>query len=264
MSSPIDALIADLGAEHSHLHEMISGRQDEELVNATLAEGWSVVDQLSHLAGFDESAALALVDPEGFTTELARLIEAGEDPIVGYTDRGRSMSPTQVVSWWNGASAALLTACQVADPAVRVPWYGPAMSPMSFITARLMETWAHGVDIADAWSEPITGTARLRHVCHIGVGARRYSYAVRGLDLPDVDVRVELIGPAGDVWTWGSSATEVVRGEALDFALLVVQRRHRNDTSLVIAGDAALEWMSFAQAFAGGPGAGRPHSSDHS
>jgi hypothetical protein len=48
-----------------------------------------------------------------------------------------------------------------------------------------------------------------------------------------------------------------VRGPALDFCLLVTQRRHRDDLDLRISGPVATEWMSIAQAFAGGPGNGR-------
>ena len=46
-------------------------------------------------------------------------------------------------------------------------------------------------------------------------------------------------------------------GPALDFCLLVTQRRHRDDLALVIEGAAATEWMAIAQAFAGAAGTGR-------
>ena len=49
-----------------------------------------------------------------------------------------------------------------------------------------------------------------------------------------------------------------VSGPALDFCLVVTQRRNLADTDLVIRGDAAKEWMEIAQAFAGPPGPGRP------
>ena len=47
-------------------------------------------------------------------------------------------------------------------------------------------------------------------------------------------------------------------GPALDFCLLVTQRRHRDDLALAIEGPAATEWMAIAQAFAGAAGTGRP------
>jgi uncharacterized protein (TIGR03084 family) len=124
-----------------------------------------------------------------------------------------------------------------------------------------METWAHTQDIADALGVTREPTSRLRHVAHIGVGARAFSYAVNGKTLPESPVRVELTGPDGDLWTWGPAETENrVTGPALDFCLLVTQRRHRDDLALVIEGPVAAEWMSIAQAFAGAAGTGRPRS----
>jgi uncharacterized protein (TIGR03084 family) len=143
------------------------------------------------------------------------------------------------------------------DPATRVPWYGPSMGARSFITARLMETWAHGQDVADALSVVRRPTERLRHVAHIGVRTRPFSYVLRGLTMPEVDISVRLAAPDGEEWEWGESSTDFVLGSALDFCLVVTQRRHLTDTNLTVVGDAATEWMSIAQAFAGGTGSGR-------
>jgi uncharacterized protein (TIGR03084 family) len=122
-----------------------------------------------------------------------------------------------------------------------------------------METWAHTQDIADALGVTREPTDRLRHVAHIGVGARAFSYAVHGKTPPQTPVRVELTSPDGTLWTWGpGDAAGRVTGPALDFCLLVTQRRHRDDLDLDIEGPAATEWMSIAQAFAGAAGTGRP------
>jgi uncharacterized protein (TIGR03084 family) len=133
------------------------------------------------------------------------------------------------------------------------------MAARSFITARLMETWAHGCDIADTLGRTPPVSARLRHIAHIGVRARPYAYMVNGLDVPATDVRVELAAPDGDIWSWGDDpdVSDLVRGTALDFCLVVTQRRHMADTALEITGDAARQWMGIAQAFAGPPGGGR-------
>ena len=132
------------------------------------------------------------------------------------------------------------------------------MSAASSLTARIMETWAHTQDIADALGVTREPTPRLRHVAHIGVGARAFSYAVHGKPLPAAGVRVELAGPDGTPWTWGPpGAADRVTGPALDFCLLVTQRRHRNDLALAIEGPAADGWMSIAQSFAGAAGTGR-------
>jgi uncharacterized protein (TIGR03084 family) len=132
------------------------------------------------------------------------------------------------------------------------------MAARSFITARLMETWAHGQDVVDALGARRSATARLRHVAHIGVRARPFSYAVNGMVMPDTDVRVVLQAPDGAEWQWGESLADTVRGSALDFCMVVTQRRNVADTELVVQGAAASEWISIAQAFAGPPGGGRP------
>ena len=60
------------------------------------------------------------------------------------------------------------------------------------------------------------------------------------------------------MWTWGpADAADRVSGTALDFCLLVTQRRHRDDLALAVDGEAAQHWMAIAQAFAGPPGPGR-------
>jgi len=139
-----------------------------------------------------------------------------------------------------------------------VPWYGPDMSVASLVSARLMETWAHGQDIVDALGVARVPTARLRHVCHLGLRAVPFSYTNRRLPVPDAPVRAELVAPDGSTWRLGDpGATDVVSGPALHLALLVTQRRHRDDTTLRAEGPVADGWLSIAQAFAGPPGPGR-------
>ena len=135
------------------------------------------------------------------------------------------------------------------------------MSVRSFATARLMETWAHGQDVVDALGATRPPTDRLRHIAYIGFSTRGWSYAVRGRDAPTAPVRVELTLPSGETWTAGDEgARERVTGGAEDFCLVVTQRRNVADTALDVVGDAAAEWMSIAQCFAGGPTQGPPPS----
>jgi uncharacterized protein (TIGR03084 family) len=132
------------------------------------------------------------------------------------------------------------------------------MGVVSLATARLMETWAHGQDVADALGVRRTPTARLRHVAHLGVATFRYSFTATGREAPHVPVRVELTAPDGELWTWGvADATDRVTGSALGFCLLVTQRRHRDDTDVKSVGPVATEWLSIAQSFAGPAGSGR-------
>lgn len=257
-ATDLEALRDDLAAEVASLAELVEPLGSQDLSRPTPAEGWDVADTLAHLAGFDDNATLAVADPDAFRAELVRLLETGGDPIADATERGRELGPEGSRRWWREASARFSEAAASLDPATRVPWYGPDMGAMSFVTARLMETWAHGQDVRDALGAAPSATDRLRHVADIGIRARRYSYTVRGLDVPAAGVRVELVAPSGEVWTWGvEDAPGRVSGKALDFCLLVTQRRHRDDVSVTGSGEHAEEWLGIAQAFAGPAGSGR-------
>jgi uncharacterized protein (TIGR03084 family) len=148
------------------------------------------------------------------------------------------------------------------EPTQRVPWFGPDMSAPAALTARIMETWAHGQDVADALGVTRVPTRALRQVAHICVRALPNSFRTQRLPVPDIAVRVALTGPDGDEWVWGedpdtAAATESVTGAAEEFCLVATQRRHVADTSLAITGAVAEQWMAIAQAFAGPAGAGR-------
>jgi uncharacterized protein (TIGR03084 family) len=250
----MEALCDDLGAEHADLDLVLAHVDDWDV--ATPAAGWSVRDTVSHLWFFDQRALQALTDPDAFVADATALVARGTDASV---EPGRSISATELHEAWRRDREALVAVARTVDPAARVPWYGPAMGARSFVTARIMETWAHGQDVVDVAGVEREPTARLRHVAHIGVRARPFSYAVRQMELPDVDVHVALGAPDGTTWEWGEpTLPDRVTGTALDFCLVVTQRRHLDDTSLSVDGPAATEWMSIAQAFAGDPGPGRP------
>ena len=252
----LEALCNDLAAEHEDLDSIVSSIGADGWDVATPAPGWTVRDQISHLAFFDEQALLASTDPEVFLADLGAVTDADafmNDPL----RTARTWEPEAVLEWWRKGRSAMLVAFRDADPKQRIPWFGPPMSPASFISARLMETWAHGQDIADALGVERTPTERLKHVAHLGVRARRNSYAANGLEMPEGEVSVEVRSPNGEKWTWDGPDSDRITGSALDFCLVVTQRRHLDDTDLVIEGPLAIGWMARAQAFAGPPGAGR-------
>ena len=256
---PVDlaALLDDLDAETAALREILEPLRDSDWQLATPAPGWSIGDQVAHLAYFDDMAVSAATRPEEFAAIQAGVADGVENPDT-IAARYRHLNPAQLRDWFGRARAGLLATFAGLDPSARVPWFGPPMSVASSVTARLMETWAHGQDIADTTGTSRAPTARLRHVAHIGVAALPYSYAAQGLPAPDAPVRVELTAPSAEVWTWGpDGARDRVTGPALDFCLLVTRRRHRADTAMVAAGPVADQWLSIAQSFAGPPGAGR-------
>jgi uncharacterized protein (TIGR03084 family) len=132
------------------------------------------------------------------------------------------------------------------------------MSATSMATARLMETWAHGLDVADALGVRRTPTARLRPIAHIGVRTRDFAFTVHGRPVPSERFLVELLAPDGSTWSWGpADAEQRVTGSAEDFCMLVTQRRPRAELDVTAVGADAQTWLTIAQAFAGPPGAGR-------
>lgn len=256
MPDLLNQVIDDLADEHAALRSVLDRMSPAQWDLPTHAPGWATRDQVAHLASVDEDATAAIRDPEAFRDTIRSGSSRGGPP--GFLAKGRAMSPPELLAWWLEASANLISAAGSLDPAARMPWFGPDMNGVSFITARLMETWSHGLDIVDVVSIPRPDTDRLRHVAHLGVRTRRFSYSNRGLELPAVPVRVQLAAPSGATWLLGEeSATDRITGSATDFCRVVTQRRHVADTSLVIEGTAAQKWMGVAQAFAGPPGAGR-------
>jgi uncharacterized protein (TIGR03084 family) len=224
----------------------------------TPAEGWAVRDQIHHLAWFDRNGVLAIEDPDAFNASMAEMVGDFADFEASSSAEARRMSPAELLAWWRDQRSRIITVMRAADPSLRVPWYGPPMALSSFATARLMETWAHGQDVADAVGAQRAPTARLRHIAHIGVRTRGFAYMQHDLPAPEDEVRVELDSPDGDTWTWGpDDAADRITGPAVDFCLVVTQRRHRADTRLAAEGPHAEEWLSIAQAFAGSSGGGR-------
>ncbi|HEY0890843.1 MAG TPA: TIGR03084 family metal-binding protein [Nocardioides sp.] len=264
MTNPVlDQLLADLAAEGDRLRATVVGLDDSATGGwrtPTPAEGWDVATQVAHLAWTDEAAVLAARAAAGDKSDWdALVLSAIADP-EGFVDDGAAALATgtteQLLARWDAGRAALVAALRSADG--KLPWFGPPMSPASMATARLMETWAHAHDVYDALGITPQVTDGVRHVCHLGVRTRGFAYAARGLEVPDAEVRVELVGPSGDVWTWGpDDAAQRVTGPAYDFARLVTQRIHRDDTALVAEGEDAEQWLRIAQAFAGPPGKGR-------
>jgi uncharacterized protein (TIGR03084 family) len=256
MADSMDAICDDLAAEHAALDAIVAPLSEADWKRATPAVGWTVQDEIGHLAYFDGTATLALVDPGAFSASVEALLAHLGDG--DHTLReARALRGGELLERWRAGRVTLLDELRRTDPKARVPWYGPPMSAVSFATARLMETWAHGQDVVDALGTTRVPTDRLRHVAHIGVRARPFSYVTNGRQMPEGDVRVELRAPSGDMWTWNESSTDRVTGEALDFCLVVTQRRHVDDTDLVVDGPLAVDWISIAQAFAGPPGDGR-------
>jgi uncharacterized protein (TIGR03084 family) len=244
-------LLADLAAEEAALDRVVADLDEAGWATPTPAEGWDVRDSVAHLAFTEDLARAALTDEDEFARRRDALIDA-PDPSEVLVGTGRSMTGRAVLDWWREARTAALARLETHQPRDRLPWMAGPMSAMSFATARLMETWAHGQDVRDALGQEPEITVRLRHVADLGVRTRPFAYGARGVELPDTAVRVELVGVDGEPWVWGPEAVkDVVRGPALDFCLVVTQRVNPADTALQVQGPLARDWIGIAQAFAG-------------
>ncbi|HET7431715.1 MAG TPA: TIGR03084 family metal-binding protein [Nocardioides sp.] len=258
MNDLLDGVLADLAAESERLDDLVSPLEEADWRRATPAAGWDVATQVAHLAWTDEAAVAAATDKERWD---ALVLEAISDP-TGVVDAaaldGGKAEPADLLERWRTARAALADALRGVPTGEKLPWFGPPMSPTSMATARFMETWAHSLDVHEALGAEPEVTDRIRHVAHLGVRTRNFSFAAHDQEPPADEFRVELTAPSGDLWTWGpEEAAQSVRGSARDFCLLVTQRVHRNDTDLVAQGRDANAWLSVAQCFAGPPGEGR-------
>lgn len=261
--NPLEAILVDLAAEGDALEAAVRDLDDAAWRTPTPAEGWDIATSIAHLAWTDEVAVLAAGagTEEGKKAWDAVVLEAINDPS-GYVDAmalsGGAVPASELLARWKVARAGLVAALREVPDGQKLPWFGPPMSPASMATARFMETWAHALDVYSALGIAAPRTDRIRHVAHIGVRTRGYSFANNGLEAPAAEVRIDLISPSEDVWSWGpEDAPETVTGSAWDFCELVTQRVHRDDTDLVANGAGAEQWLRIAQAFAGPPGGGR-------
>ena len=247
-------LLADLRYESDRLAEQLDGLAYEQWGLATPAQGWSIQDQVSHLAFFDDAARLGLTQPQDFRTLAQRLVADGMDFPDRIAAHHRVLAPDALLAWFVAARRDLLAGFIDEDPRRRLPWFGPDMSVASSATARLMETWAHGRDVYDALGVQHPPSPGLRNIAHLGVTTFGFAHTLNCLDVPDEPLRVELLCPDGQSWFWGPvDASNRVSGPALDFVLTITQRRHWTQTALVATGPVASRWLDIAQAFAGAP-----------
>jgi uncharacterized protein (TIGR03084 family) len=248
----VQEICDDLTAETDALRSVMQDLAEDAWQLPTPAAGWDSRDTIAHLGSGDWAARLATNDPDAFN-ELKSELVAGRINLLEACGADRaSMTGAELWGWFDNERADMITAFRSQGPKDRIPWVGPDMSALSFATARLMETWSHGHDLADTHHAPWPPTDRLRNVAHLGVTTRGWAYTNRGLPAPAGPVRVELVAPSGQQWEWGpADADNIVRGTAEQFCQLVTQRRHRTEVKLQARGQFADEWLNIAQAYAG-------------
>ena len=216
---------------------------------------WSCNDILVHLHFWNAQADLSLVDPEKFKLEIAAIhSEINSDGMRAMENRRIDERGRPLLERWQQLYRDMGPRWSTLDPRLRVQWAGPDMSVRSSITARQMETWAHGQAVFDLLGKRRDESDRIRNIVVLGVNTFGWSHKVRSVNVPEQMPSITLTAPSGEVWEYGDAASDnSIEGSAVEFARVVTQTRNIADTSLVVSGEIAVDWMAHAQCFAGPP-----------
>lgn len=241
----------DFLEESRALYSLLKGRPDTDFDKVTLFKGWSVNDVMRHLHFWNWMAELQIEDEARLEEELAKIGKQGmRASETGLVD-GASGAALLAI-WWQQANKTAEVFAK-AEPKARLKWAGPSMSARSSITARLMETWAHGQEVYDVLGAERADADRIKNIAVLGVNTYGWTYLVRKEDPPGPMPLVKLTAPSGDIWTFGDDdGANYIEGNATEFCQVVTQTRNVKDTSLKVTGPVAADWMSKAQCFAGG------------
>ena len=246
----------DFREESLTLLALIADLDDIGFEQVTQFKSWTINDVIRHLHFWNKAV---LVATEGETAFAEFFAGVGEHMSRGGTlpeferDYLQGLSGPALRDAWAALVDDAASAYSAVDPSSRVPWAGPSMSARSAISARQMETWAHGQEVFDVLGIERQENDRIRNIVVLGVNTFGWTFAVRGETPPELMPYLELVSPSGDIWTYGESqADNCIRGAAVDFARVVTQTRNVADTELNVVGDGAASWMSKAQCFAGG------------
>ena len=247
----------DYLAEVDELSNLLRDQLESIFFKKTLFKSWTVNDVIGHLYMFDLAALKSLQNEDEFAkihSNVSSHLDQGMSLLESQYPFLGKLSGKNLFERWYGNSRKLGAAFAHADPSVRLKWFGPEMSAKSSITARQMETWAHGQEIFDALGVKRTAHDRIKNICHLGVATFGWSFTNRGLKVPDHVPYVRLISPSGKIWEWGDSLSpSSIKGKASEFAEVVTQVRNVQDTGLASEGAIAKKWMKIAQCFAGQP-----------
>lgn len=241
-------ILSDLVAEQQALDQFLQRISERQWKLPTSAPGWSIKDTVSHLAFSEQFAAQAL--EHGPTAiKKAKITNIDAWTAIGVKE-GREMRYQQVIEWWRNSRADVVDALSRMDGSDRVPWIAGDMSARAFATLRLMETWAHGLDVKDAMDgllvfdeeedDPIADTSRIRHIAWLAHRMLPYAFAEAGEDFPETGIRLELMGPRYARWVYGpEDAEDVIKGIAGEWCRIAVHRLDYGATSLKAEGENA-------------------------
>lgn len=247
----------DFKTECDALYNLLTPLSDDEFDQVTQFKGWTLNDVLGHLHIWNWAARESLVNEAGFQAYIYKMmgpefehlpLRQRETHFLG-GERGQSL-----LALWRDFYIKTADSFREEDPKRRLKWAGPDMSARSSITARLMETWAHGQEVYDQLGRHRIEGDHIQNIVVLGINTFSWTYATRKQTPPGPIPYVELVAPSGAIWSYGeSNLTDTIKGSAAEFCQVVTQVRNILDTSLEVEGPVAEDWMSKAQCFAGPP-----------
>jgi uncharacterized protein (TIGR03084 family) len=246
----------DFFDESNALRNLLSGLDDAGFGRSTAFKGWTFNQILRHLHFWNYAANLSLTDADAFRPWIGKVLAgAGQVSLTEFEhDYLDGTSGQSLLDLWAEFYPRLLSNFSSCDPAQRVAWAGPGMSARSSITARLMETWAHGQAIYDELGIERRNADRIKNIVVLGINTYGWTFRNRELEPPEPMPHVALTAPSGEIWTFGEhSDQDVISGSATEFCQVVTQCRNIADTNLAVTGENAMAWMRVAQCFAGPP-----------
>ncbi len=242
--------------ESEALNALLAPLTDDDFEAVTQFKGWTINNIIRHLHVWNIAADLSLSDEAAFTDFIAAMasgIRGGRLPDfeAAYLE---GLSGQKLCAAWVQHFEGMAERFASAEPKLRVKWVGPDMSVISSITARLMETWAHGQAIYDVLGIERVDEDRIGNIVRLGVNTYGWTWKNRRIEPPGPIPYLCLTAPSGAIWDFGeASAAERIEGSATEFCQIVTQTRNVADTSLNVTGDVANQWMAIAQCFAGPP-----------
>ncbi|WP_031168543.1 TIGR03084 family metal-binding protein [Streptosporangium roseum] len=256
--SDLDNVLRDLAREGDDVDRLVADLAPEQWALPTPATGWTIADQIAHLIFIFRLAGTAASDADAFKAMIAGAEHDFDGAVNAALADYKDDPPEVLLARWRAERAATVEALAAVPAGQTVPWLVNPLPPIILACAGIMETFAHGQDIADALGAERERTDGLKHLVLFAVLTRDFGYLSRGLTPPATEFRFEITGPSGELWAFGpEDSPERVSGPAADFCLLVTRRRHRDDLEVVASGAEADAWLDIAQAYRGPAGAGR-------
>ncbi|MBU3915904.1 TIGR03084 family protein [bacterium] len=244
----------DFREESDALYQLLEPITAEDFQQKTQFKNWTINDVLGHLHMWNWAADVSLNDNKAFEEFLTSLItDLANGSLRDFEKKWlKGLIGKELLREWHTFYTEMSKRFEAADPKTRVKWAGPDMSVRSSITARLMETWAHGQEVYDHLGVVRDNKDRIKNIAVLGINTFGWTFMNRGLNVPENKPYVKLTAPSGEIWEWNDPSTENrVEGAAEDFCQIVTQVRGIGDTSLKVVGETATQWMSIAQCFAG-------------